>query len=114
MRVTFFEGIDLAELKRVHAELLAEVLHCRFKGEVCLRTSRGAIGTGPGLVGLNRVAPDIDVGTAIGTGEMEATKASKRIGVSSRIKNHPGLDSGERSVSLCAQFDGDHHLRRGV
>src|SRR6266566_649478 len=45
---------------------------------------------------------------------MEATEASKRIGIGSRIKNHPDLDGGERAVPLRAEFDGDHCLRRGV
>ena len=65
IRVTLFEGIDLAELERTHPQLLAEFLHRRFKCEVCLRTSRGAIGTCPGFVSLNHVATDIYVGTAI-------------------------------------------------
>ena len=46
--------------------------------------------------------------------EMEATEASKRIGVGSRIKNHPDLDSGERAIPLRAEFDGNHRLWRGV
>src|SRR5947207_3802343 len=45
---------------------------------------------------------------------MEAAKASKRIGVGSRIKNHPGLDSSERAISPGTEFDGDHRLWRGV
>src|SRR5438067_157353 len=69
IRVAFFEGIELAELKRVHLKLLAEFLHGRFHCEVCLRTGRGAIGSGTGLVSLHHVAADIQVGTAIGAGE---------------------------------------------
>ncbi len=114
MRVTLFDGIDLTKLKRVHLKLLAEVLHRRFQGKVCLRTSRGTIGAGTRLVGLNHVATDVQVGTAIDTGKMEATEASQRIGVGSRIKNHPDLDSGEGPVPLRAEFDGDHRLWRGV
>ncbi len=83
IRITLFEGIDLTELKRVHPKLLAEFLHRRFKCEVGLRTTRGPIGAGPGLVGLHHVATDIQVGAAIDASEMEATKASKRIGVGS-------------------------------
>src|SRR6266581_3897079 len=57
---------------------------------------------------------DVQVGTAINSGEMEATKAGKRIGVSSRIKNHPDLDSSERAIPLRTEFDSNHRLRRGV
>ena len=114
IRVTLSEGIDLAELKRIHPKLLAKLLHRRFQGKVGLRTSGCAIGAGTGLVGLHHVATDVQVGTAIDASEMEAAKAGKKIGVSSRIKNHPGLDSSERAVSLSAEFDGDHRLWRGV
>src|SRR5437879_7230181 len=114
IRVTFFEGIDLTEMEWVHAKLLAEFLHRRFQCEVRLRTSRSTIGAGTGFVGLNHVATDIHVGTAVDAGEMEATQACKRIGVGSRIKKHPDLDSSERAVPLRAQFDGNHRLWRGV
>src|SRR5438105_1168494 len=95
MRVTLFEGIDPAELQRVHPKLLAQFLYRRFKREVRLRTERRAIGAGTGLVGLNHVAADIYIGTAIHAGEMEASEASKRIGIGARVKNHAGLDSSE-------------------
>src|SRR6266404_1938296 len=83
IRVTFFNCIDLAKPNRVYTKPLAEFLYGRFQGEVCLRTGRGAISTGTWLVGLNYVATDIHVGTAISAGEMEATKAGQRIGVGS-------------------------------
>src|SRR5258708_5765052 len=102
IRVTLFDSIDLAELNRIHTNLLAEFLDRRFQGEVCLRASRGTISTGTRLVGLNHVATDIHVGTTIDACEMEAAKAGKRIGIGSRINNHPGLDSSERPVPLRA------------
>src|SRR5690349_10991616 len=89
--ITLFEGIDPAELKRIHSQLLAEFLHRRFQSEVGLRTCRSAIGPGTGLIGLHYIATDIHVGTAIDAGEMESAKASKKIGVSSRIKYYSGL-----------------------
>jgi hypothetical protein len=90
--VTLCEGIDLTEAERVHPKLLAEFLHRRFQCKVGLRTTRSAIGAGTGLVGLQRVAADVKVGTAIDAGEMEATQPGKRIGVGPRIKNYPGLN----------------------
>src|SRR5439155_9293355 len=114
IRVALFEGIDAKELKRVHLQLLAEFLHRRFQGEVGLRTRWGPIGTGTRLVGLHHITADVQVGTAIGAGKMEAAEAGKRIGVGTRIEKHPGLDSGERPVSLRAEFDGDHRLWRRV
>ena len=89
-------------------------MHCRFQGEVGLRTGWGAIGTGTRLVGLHYIAADVQVGTAIDAGKMEAAEAGKRIGVCTRIKKHPGLDSGKRPVPLRAEFDGDHRLWRWV
>src|SRR6266699_6392472 len=102
IRVILFEGIDPAELQWVHPRLLAQFLYRRFKREVRLRTGRRAIGASTRLVGLNHVAADIYIGTAIHAGEMEASEASKRIGVGTRIKNHSGLDSGERTILLRA------------
>src|SRR5215467_5788937 len=86
--VTLFERIDLTELDWIHLKLLAKFLHCRFHREVRLRTSRCAISTGTRLVGLNHIATNINIGTAINAIEMEATQASERIGIGSRIKNH--------------------------
>src|SRR5215471_3960185 len=76
IRVTSSQGIDLAKLKRVYAELLAEVLNRRFQGEVGLRAGRRTIGTRAGLVGLSHVGTDIEVWAAIDAGKMKATKAS--------------------------------------
>src|SRR5438445_1292265 len=106
IRVTFFEGIDLTEMEWVHAKLLAEFLYRRFQCEVRLRTSRSTIGAGSWFVGLNHIALNIHIGAAVDPGEMEATEACKRIGIGSRIKNHPGLDGSERAVPLRTQFDG--------
>src|SRR5215467_7027671 len=79
--VTLVAGVDLAELDWIHLKLLAEFLHCRFNREVRLRTSRCAIGPGTRLVGLDYIAKNIHIGTAIDGAEMEATEDSKRIGI---------------------------------
>ena len=112
--VTLFERINLTKLDRIHPKLLTEFLHCRFHCEVRLRTGWCTIGTGTRLVSLNYIAANIHIGTAIDATEMKATKASERIGISSRIKNHSDLYSSERTVPLRTQFDRNHRVWRGI
>src|SRR2546423_403740 len=81
------------------------------QGKVGLRASRSTIGADPWLVGLHHIAADIQIGTPIGAREMEAAEPCQKAREGSLVENHAGLERGQRTVSLRAEFDRHHHLR---
>src|SRR5581483_6570338 len=79
IRVALSECVHLAEPERINLKLLAQILHSRFECEVRLRACGCSISAGTGLISRDNIAANIDMGTAIDAGEMEATEACEEV-----------------------------------
>ena len=112
-RLTRLQRVQLADLHRIHAELLGEEIHLALGAEVGLHDAEAPHGAVGRVVRLGGVGLDEDVVADIRTDreiDRVAHHGRRRVLVGATVEHHPGIDADQLAVGI--RFVAEPHPRR--